>query len=80
MCQTCEVRERFGDLWAVNREAWGLWGSIGNRTVRDLGLGAWVVEQATAHRSPDDKLDLIKRLSLIRDVIDPDDGHTQPQH
>ena len=70
-CAVCEVRHRSAGLFDENHEAWALWARMGNRTVVDLHLGGWVLEQVTADMSPKDKLDLLQRLTLIRETLDP---------
>lgn len=69
------MRTHFHRVWAVNRSAWDLWRVVCGRTVTDLKLGSTVIDRATAHKAPGAALDLIERISLIRDVLDPPKTH-----
>ena len=74
-CDACEVRSRSGELWPENHDAWAIWSTLSGRTVRDLHLAAWYLEQVTADREPADKMDVVARISLIRDTLEPAGEH-----
>lgn len=80
MCETCDVRARYHDLWAVNREAWRVCRILQSRAVQEYQLGSLVLQALTEQQSAPAIVDLIRRISLIQEILDPADGHQTTRH
>lgn len=70
-CARCAHQAQEQALWAVNAEALRIYRRLCGRTTVDLGLAGWLLEALTDGWSPADVVDLVARLELIRDVLDP---------
>lgn len=75
-CARCAHTAWEDSLWAVNARALDVYRRLCGRTVGDLSLAGWLVQQVTAGWSPTDRLDLIDRIERIRAVLDPPRGPT----
>lgn len=70
-CERCELKARNDGLWQVNRDAWQVYGEIGRRVVALCDLRGAVLERLTVDWPTDDVLDLVQRLDVILDVLNP---------
>lgn len=81
-CSVCEWRTRRAALLSENAEAWTLYQALCGRTVQVLELGPVVVERWTAGLDAAQTLDVLRRLDLILDVLQPEgrDGRPRTPH
>lgn len=70
-CARCEHGIREEDLWAVNARALQIYRRLCGRTTVDLGLAGWLFEALTDGWSTTDVVDLVERLEVIREILDP---------
>lgn len=70
-CRQCEREAREADLFAVNAQALNIYHRLCGRTIGDLGAAGWLLQVLTDGWSSDDVLDLVERIELIREVLDP---------
>lgn len=70
-CRRCERAARFDDLWTVNRRAIDIYHRLCGRAVRDAGAAGWLLQVLTEGWSRYDVLDLLARLDVIAEILDP---------
>lgn len=71
-CDGCTRRTLWTALWPENRTAWDCYQALmAHRTVRDAQAGAWVLESYTAGWSWRRKADLLARVDLILEILQP---------
>jgi hypothetical protein len=70
-CTTCPLAAQQAALYRENVDAWHIFHTVGRRVVVQLGMGPEVFRQCVKDREPDEIVDLLDRLSLIHDVLDP---------
>ncbi len=62
---------REAELFAVNARALNIYHRLCGRTIGDLGAAGWLLHVLTDGWSSDDVLDLVERLEVIREILDP---------
>jgi hypothetical protein len=70
-CDTCEVNTRMGALDPVNAEAWTVYTALMCPVVSEMNLHAIMFENTTSGWSPDERVDCLYRLDLIRSILSP---------
>jgi hypothetical protein len=65
------VADSLQSLDGENADAWRLYTRLCTRLVIDAGLSGTVYEQATRDLSDEAQTDLIARLSVIHDLLQP---------
>ncbi len=70
-CDACELRQRAEGLDQVNLEAWGIYSTLGSRVVQDWGLMPYTLDALTDGWSGEDRVDLLARLDLMRELLTP---------
>lgn len=64
-------------LWAENAEAWSVFQLLCGRTVRDCQLESWVIARVTDGWEMERALDLVQRLDILANVLEPSHGPTE---
>ncbi len=72
-CSGCDYQARIDALWLENAEAWTIYQTLCGRTVGTLELHGWLFQELTADRSLTERLDLLARLDVILNVLQPRD-------
>ncbi len=62
-------------LWAENAQAWEFYSQLALPIVQLQQLGSWLVARRTAGWSIDTTLDFLRRLDLIRSILEPAAPH-----
>ncbi len=75
-CTTCALASWEDSLWPENGEAWRIYQTLCGRTVGILELGGPLVMRATADWPIEQLLDLLARLDVILDVLQPEGAPT----
>ena len=70
-CETCPVLAAEHALWPENARAWDTYRQLATRFVVDAGLGSDAFQALTADLDAPDRLDLLARLALIYDEVQP---------
>lgn len=75
-CATCEHVLQRDALWRVNARAFRIYTQLCGRTTGDLGLAGRLFQAVTEGWSTAAVLDLIARIEVIREVLDPPTSRT----
>lgn len=71
-CDTCEFRQRVDGLDADNARAWRFYVQINaHRWVWDSQCGPWWMGELFKGLDPDDRDELMERISVIYDTLHP---------
>ncbi len=70
-CETCALAEKQATLDADNREAWDVYSRLCRRFSYDFHASTLLLERLTEHWPGSDVIDLLDRLSLMYDVLNP---------
>ena len=76
-CTTCQYQDRIDALWPENGEAWQVFQTLCGRTVSTCELRNEVFGRLTRDWSDLEYFDLLKRLDLILDMVQPRDDASQ---
>jgi hypothetical protein len=70
-CETCPFVEMQATLDRDNEEAWSVYGRLGSRFLVDFGLIPDTLRRLVDGWPSAEVVDLMERLSVIHDVINP---------
>jgi hypothetical protein len=71
-CETCEFRCQVDGLAVENAEAWRTYGRLmAHRWVWDADCGPWWIGEVFRGIDPDERDDLMDRISVIYDTLHP---------
>lgn len=70
-CDQCAVAEALDGLWPENRRAWALSRRVLTRFTFETGCVALALERLTSECDPEDWADLLTRLAIIYDEVNP---------
>lgn len=70
-CDQCPVRWQLEDLAAENVEAWVMFTRLSSRFLIDAHLIGDAFRHLTAGRDAEDILDILERLEVIYDILQP---------
>ncbi len=70
-CATCSVREAIATLWPENQEAWTLYRRTMTRFAHDMHLSELLLKRLTKDLDDEALTDLMTRLAIIYDELNP---------